>query len=108
MPLPFALIGFWPLVQLMACVAIVLRLVTFRRGDSRHRHGVAWAAWLVIVTCTATAVKLVCGIRPPPGPWEALLTVAIAILLVIHRGNLAHVLRRPRSWFAGIWRRDIG
>jgi hypothetical protein len=99
-------LGFWPLAQLVACLVIVLRLLTFRRGFSRHRHGIAWIAWALIVGCTATAVKLVCGIRPPPGPWEALLTVVIAILVVLHRGNLAHVLRAPRAWLAWIWQRD--
>lgn len=103
LPFPFDV---WPLVQLIACLVIVLRLLTFRRGVSRHRHGVAWVAWLIIVACMATAVKLLCGIRPPPGPWEALLTVAIAALVVIYRGNLAHVLRAPRAWFAWIGRRD--
>lgn len=106
MHVPFALMGVWPLVQLMACLVIVLRLLTFRRGTSRHRHGMAWAAWLVIVACTATAVKLMFGIRPPPGPLEALLTVVIAVLVLIHRGNLAHVVRAPRAWISWIWRRD--
>ena len=99
-------LGFWPLVQLVACLVIVLRLLTFRRGVSRHRHGIAWAAWVLIVACTATAVKLLCGVRPPPGPLEALLTVVLALLVLIHRGNLAHLLRAPRSWFAWIVRRD--
>jgi hypothetical protein len=106
MSLPFVPFGVWPLVQFIACVVIVLRLLTFRRGTSRHRHAVAWMSWIVIVACTATAVKLVCGIRPPSGPLEALLTVVIAVLLLIHRGNLAHVLRAPRAWFAWIGRRD--
>jgi len=106
MHLPLALMGFWPLVQFVACGAIVMRLVTFRRGASRHRHGMAWLAWAYIVACTATAVKLICGIRPPPGPLEALLTVALAVLVLIHRGNLAHLLRAPRAWFASIGRRD--
>ena len=74
---PFALFGVWPLVQLVACLVIVLRLLTFRRGASRHRHGVAWVAWWLIVVCTITAVKLLCGVRPPPGPWEALATALI-------------------------------
>lgn len=106
MSLPFALFSVWPLVQCVACLAIVLRLITFRRGPSRHRHGVAWGAWLLIVACTTTAVKLLCGIRPPPGRWEALLTMTIAVLVVIHRGNLAHLLRAPRAWIAWIVRRD--
>jgi hypothetical protein len=106
MHLPFALLGVWPFVQWVACVAIVLRVLTFRRGNSSHRHGIAWLAWLLVVGCTATAVKLLCGIRPPPGPLEALLTVAIAVLVLIHRGNLAHVLRAPRAWLAWIRRRN--
>lgn len=103
---PFALIGFWPFVQFMACLVIALRLLTFRRGTSRHRHCVAWSAWIVIVACTITAVKLLCGIRPPPGPLEATLTVMITVPVLVHRGNLAHVLRAPRAWLAWIWRRD--
>jgi hypothetical protein len=106
MALSLVLFGVWPFVQFLACVAIVLRLITFRRGHSRHRHGIAWVAWLLIVACTTTAVKLLCGIRPPPGPLEALLTVVIALLVLIHRGNLAHALRAPRAWFGWIWRRD--
>jgi hypothetical protein len=106
MSLPFAWLGLWPLLQFIACSVIVLRLLTFRRGASRHRHGVAWCAWALIVACTATAVKVFCGMRPPPGPWEALLTAAIASLVLIHRGNLAHLLRAPRAWLAWIGRRE--
>lgn len=106
MPLPCVPISLWPLVQCVACIVIVGRLLTFRRGASRHRHGVAWMAWLLIVACTATAVKLVVGIRPPPGPLEALLTLGVAVLVLIHRGNLAHVVRAPRAWLARIGRRD--
>ena len=98
-------LGFWPLVQLVACLVIVVRLLTFRRGVSRHRHGIAWIAWALIVACTATAVKLVCGIRPPPGPLETLLTVVLAVGVLIHRGNLAHLLRAPRAWVAWVVRR---
>lgn len=103
----FALIGVWPLVQLVACLVMALRLVTFRRGASRHRHGVAWLSWWLIVVCTITSVKLLCGVRPPPGPLEASVTAVFAIVLLIHRGNLAHVLRAPRTWLAWLWRRDI-
>jgi hypothetical protein len=106
MYLSFALMDFWPLVQCVACLVIVLRLITFRRGASRHRHGMAWLAWATIVVCTATAVKLMCGIRPPPGPLEALLTVVLAVGVLIHRGNLAHLLRASRSLLAWIVRRD--
>jgi hypothetical protein len=83
----------WPLVQALACLVIAGRLALYRRGVSRHRRGIAWLAWLLVVACLMTAVKLLCGVRPPPGPLEALLSVALAVLVVAHRGDLAHVLR---------------
>lgn len=95
----------WPLLQLIACLIVVAQLLTFRRGTSRHRHGIAWLAWLMVVACTMTSVKLVCGIRPPPGPLESLLCVALAVVVCVHRGDLAHVLRSIAALVAGLRRR---
>lgn len=83
----------WPLVQLIACLVIAWQLAMYRRGVSPHRRGIAWLAWLLVVACLMTAVKLLCGVRPPPGPLEALACAAVAILLTWHRGDLAHALR---------------
>lgn len=83
----------WPLVQLIACLVIAWQLAMYRRGASPHRRGIAWLAWLLVVACLMTAVKLLCGVRPPPGPLEALTCAAVAILLTWHRGDLAHALR---------------
>jgi len=95
----------WPLLQLVACLIVVVQLLTFRRGSSRHRHGIAWLAWLLVVACTMTSVKLVCGIRPPPGPMESLLCASLAVVVCVHRGNLAHALRHLSVLLAGLWRR---
>lgn len=88
-----ATLGLWPFVQLVSCLAIILSILTFRRGESRHRHVYAWMAWLYVSACTGTAVKLLFGIKPPPGPLEALSTFAVACLLLYHRGNTAHLVR---------------
>jgi len=83
----------WSLLTFAACAVIVVRLLTFRRGRSRHRPSLAWASWLMIAGATAMAVKIAAGLRPPPGPLEALAAVVLAVLLLIHRGDLAHLLR---------------
>ena len=83
----------WPLIQLIACLVIAGQLAMYRRGPSPHRRGIAWLAWLLVVACLMTAVKLLCGVRPPPGPLEALTCTALAILLTWHRGDLAHAFR---------------
>lgn len=83
----------WPFIQLGACPVIAWQLVMYRRGPSTHRRGIAWLAWLLVVACLMTAVKLVCGVRPPPGPLEAIASVLVAVLITWHRGDLAHAIR---------------
>lgn len=87
----------WPLVQLIACLVIAGQLILYRRGASPHRRGIAWLAWGIVVACLLTAVKLLCGVRPPPGPLEASLCVAMAVLITRHRGDLAHTARTVRD-----------
>jgi hypothetical protein len=83
----------WSLIVLLSCMVSIVRLLTFRRGDSRHRSSYAWLSWIYVVLATASAVKIACGVRPPPGPVEAIACAAVAILLLIHHGNLAHLHR---------------
>lgn len=83
----------WPAVQLAGCLVAAFQLLMYRRGTSRHRPGIAWLAWCLSAACLMTAVKLICGVQPPPEPAEAMLSAAAAIVLSWHRGNLAHALR---------------
>jgi predicted membrane channel-forming protein YqfA (hemolysin III family) len=94
----------WAMLTFLACVAMVVRLLTFRRHDSRHRAFYAWMAWVWVVSFTMTVVKLLCGIQPPPGPVQAIATWLLFGLLAFHRGNLAHLVRWPLSIIARIHR----
>jgi hypothetical protein len=86
----------WSLVMLVACLVSVGRLLTFRRGTSKHRIGYAALSWLIVSALTAVAVKLAFGIQPPPGPVEAFGVAAFAFGICRHRGDLAHLLREIR------------
>jgi Protein of unknown function (DUF754). len=90
----------WSLVMFLACTASAVRLLTFRRGPSRHRAGYAAASWMIVCTLTATAVKIVFGIQPPPGPVQSIAVVAFTWCILVHRGNLAHVVRHLRAQVA--------
>ena len=82
-------------LTLIACIAICVRLLTYRRGpDTTHRLGVGWCAWLLIV-CT--------GGRPSTSPWSArrrtqssgssACCAVLAVLTYRARGNVARILR---------------
>lgn len=83
----------WSLVLFGASTTAAVRLVTFRRGPSRHRVAYAWLSWFLVVGLVATAVKIAFGVKPPPGPVESLAVAAFAWRLLVHRGNLSHLLR---------------
>lgn len=83
----------WSVVLFGASTAAALRLVTFRRGPSRHRRAYAWLSWMLVVALVATAVKVAFGVKPPPGPVESIAVTLFAWRLFVHGGNLAHLLR---------------
>lgn len=94
----------WSLLVVMGCVVTIVRLVTFRRGASRHRATYAWLAWGLIALDTYIAVRCAAGVRPPPGPLTALAMLAIAALVVFHRGDLAHLHRSSLASLAAMIR----
>ncbi|MCA1502241.1 phage holin family protein, partial [Bradyrhizobium sp. NBAIM14] len=43
---------------LLCCVAICVRLLTYRPApNANHRHGIAWCAWLLIVSTGGQALQ---------------------------------------------------
>jgi predicted membrane channel-forming protein YqfA (hemolysin III family) len=101
----FASLGLWPILQLIACTAIAVSLLTYRRGRSRHAPLYAWLAWFIAIGCAGTIVKILCGLIPPPGAVTALLSVAYAVLIVAHRGDIAHATRWQANLCRWLWRR---
>ena len=89
----------WSVVLFISAGVAALRLVTFRRGPSRHRQAYAWLSWLLVVGFTATAVKVVFGVKPPPGPVESLAMAVAAWRFIHYQGNLAHLVRDTLATF---------
>lgn len=96
------------IVMLLSSLLATWRLLTFRRGDSRHRQAYAWLSWILVIALSATAAKLVFGIKPPPGPVESLAVAWFAWRMHRHKGNLAHyareVLANLDACVAGLYR----
>ncbi len=95
----------WSIIQLLACIAIAVRLLTFRRGVSRHRPFLAWLAWLYVVGRVDLAIKIATGQLAPTAPAEAIISLIVAAIVILHRGNLAHVGRSVAQLVAWLRRR---
>lgn len=48
----------------LLCAGVVLTVMFYRRGDSRHRPWVSRLAWLITVTYSAVPLAYLCGIYP--------------------------------------------
>ncbi|GEN25390.1 hypothetical protein HCU01_33390 [Halomonas cupida] len=81
-------------IAVVAAVIILLRLITYQRRGSRYRPGIAWLAWLMSCISVIVIVKLPFVALPSPVTAAVAASMgALAILLLRHGGNLAHLLR---------------
>lgn len=81
-------------ILFISCIAICLRLFTFKRQGSRFRPGVSLAAWAVMAFTGGMALKQAfSGLPFAVTPLMAYLAVVFAILVFLSDGNLAHIFR---------------
>jgi hypothetical protein len=79
------------LIASLSYLAAALRLVSYRRADTKHRPWVSGLAVLVIAASLCTAVDLLLY-QPRISPPHAVLAVIFCLLIYRVRGNLAHLL----------------
>ncbi len=75
-----------------ACVAILVRLMVFRRDGARYRPGIACIAWLLAVCVGGYALTLLFGLDRP-SPFVLGILLVLGALVFRARGNVASVLR---------------
>ncbi|VWD50153.1 membrane protein [Burkholderia lata] len=86
MPLPLVLIAF------CAHVAVLVRVLTYRRNGARHRHRASWFAWAVVTVAGGASIELLLH-AGSVGFFEAATAVLLAMSVCGTRGNVARLLR---------------
>lgn len=84
--------AFVALVAVMANVVTAVRLICYRRGDSRYRPGVSLLAYLLIVCSGGQVIDTIFNWAHVT-PWEAGFAAVIAVLVMRARGNVAAIVR---------------
>jgi hypothetical protein len=84
-PTPFSVIA------LVAYLAAIARVLTYRRQGSRHRRHVSWIAWTLVVVLGGSAIELALHAKSM-GIFEAGSAVLLALFLFGVRGNVARLL----------------
>lgn len=79
------------LVTLAAQLAVLVRVLAYRKNGSRHRHCVSWAAWALVAIIGASVIELTLHERHV-GSFEAAAAVLLAVTTYGTRGNVARLL----------------
>lgn len=79
-------------LTIAACVAILVRLMVFRRDGARYRPGIAFIAWLLAVCVGGYALAILFGLNQP-SPFVLGILLVLGALVFRARGNVASVLR---------------
>lgn len=83
---PFAL------VALLAYVASCTVLLMYRKDGARHRHGVSFLAWVLLVMLGGSVIELALH-HQAVGFFDAGRAVLLALFIYGARGNVARLLR---------------
>ncbi|URV25011.1 phage holin family protein [Burkholderia gladioli] len=86
----------YALVAFAAHLAVIVRVLAYRRDGARHRFHVAWAAWAIVAVSGGAGIELLLHARAT-GFFQAALAVLLAILVHLARGDIAHLLRSKQA-----------
>ncbi|EFB3118755.1 TPA: phage holin family protein [Escherichia coli] len=80
----------------LICAGVVVTLMFYRRGDSRHRPWVSRLAWLITVTYSAVPLAYLCGIYPHSSCSSIGANIIFLSVLVAVKGNVARLVDHLR------------
>jgi hypothetical protein len=84
------------LIAVAADVAVVLRLLTYRKNGACHHAPMAWSAWAIVAASGGAAITLV--IDPAAGcVFHTAQAVLLALIVFVVDGNVARLFRRSRT-----------
>ena len=80
------------------CLALFVRLFTFRRNGARFRRSMSWLAWLVMACCGAVMMYITKGLLVmAAASWPVVVLLAVFVGSVCQSsGNLARVWKEGR------------
>lgn len=80
-------------IAIMANVLTFIRLISYRRGDSRYKFGASLLAYILLVTSGVYLLALAFNLAST-SIWAALISLVICALVWRARGNCAAITRK--------------
>lgn len=89
-------------ITALLCVALFIRLFTYRREGARYRAGMSWLTVLVMASSGAAVIYIMDGqLRVQLIAWPLVILLGVFTAATWRcSGNLSAVMRGPQSWRA--------
>lgn len=81
-------------INAITCFLIAARLLTFKRGTSRHNLIGSAFAYLLIVACSAVTIRIISGAYVQADFAETIINITLCVSLFLSRGNVMNIFRR--------------
>ncbi|WP_395491091.1 phage holin family protein [Cedecea davisae] len=87
----------WTTFNALICAVIAIRVLTFRRGESRHRRWGGILAYVLIFISASIPVRTVLGDYPQADWSEVILNAVMMVAVLLTRGNVVQIFKVTRS-----------
>lgn len=76
------------MINALLCGVIVLRLLTYRRGNATHKPAASWLAYGIIVICASVPIRVTYGYHVSTDWADLLIKVLLCGAVLKTRGNV--------------------
>ena len=80
------------LINAVVCTVIVVVLMFYQRGDSRHRPAISLLAYIIVLVYATVPFRYLFGLYQQSHWLVVLVNVLICALILRSRGNVARLL----------------
>ncbi|RTY53653.1 phage holin family protein [Pantoea sp. YU22] len=81
-------------VEALACLMVIIRILTARRADKKHSYIAGIGSWLLLVGSGSVLIRILAGIHTSPDWGEVLINVTIAAVVWAVGGDTAQLFKR--------------
>ncbi|MBS0968182.1 MULTISPECIES: phage holin family protein [Yersiniaceae] len=81
------------LLNIIACLFIILRIITSQRNNPHPRRIILWLTWLLAVACGSVIYCLVMGYYPLAEWPESIIHFLLCAVIYVAAGDLSKIIK---------------
>ena len=80
-------------INMLTCLLIVIRIITWRNTGSRYKPLISFIAWLLLTSCMTLIVSLYLGYYRLAESSEVIINIILCVAVYVSSGNLSKLFK---------------